>query len=170
MPAGHAKPFTLTTILAPTDFSKGSHAALEHAAELARVTKASIVVLHVIETIAATMKESLQLADPYAMAKSMAESPQLMDVYALVKSAVEPALDQLVQDLKKANVAATGCILEGTAYDQIVAHAKQVGADLIVMGTHGRRGISHAFIGSVAERVVRTAHCPVLTVRMPEAT
>jgi nucleotide-binding universal stress UspA family protein len=46
--------------------------------------------------------------------------------------------------------------------------AQEVGADLIVMGTHGRRGVNHLMVGSVAERVVRTAHCPVLTVRQPE--
>jgi len=165
MPSGRAKAYALTTILVPTDFSPGSQAGLDHAVALAGKTKANIVLLHVIETIATTMKESLDLADFNAVAKSLAESPQMMDVYALVRRAVEPALDQLVQSLKTTNVAASSQILQGTAHEQIVAHAKQIGADLIVMGTHGRRGVSHLFIGSVAERVVRTSPCPVLTVR-----
>jgi nucleotide-binding universal stress UspA family protein len=165
MPTGHAKPYEVKTILVPTDFSEGSQTALAHATTLARLFKAKIVVLHVIETLTYTMTESLQRVDAYTMVKSMTESPQLMDVYALVKRAVEPALDQLVQDLQKDHVSATRCLVQGTAYDQIVAQAKEVGADLVVMGTHGRRGVNHLFMGSVAERVVRMAPCPVLTVR-----
>jgi nucleotide-binding universal stress UspA family protein len=86
----------------------------------------------------------------------------------LVKTAVEPALDETVQDLKREHVTASPLLVQGKADQEIVAQAKQTGADLIVMGTHGRRGFSHAFMGSVAERVVRTASCPVLTVRTPE--
>jgi nucleotide-binding universal stress UspA family protein len=57
---------------------------------------------------------------------------------------------------------------QGGAVDEILAHAKEAGADLIVMGTHGRTGLSHLLMGSVAERVLRTAHCPVLTVKARE--
>jgi nucleotide-binding universal stress UspA family protein len=167
MPPGSVKPYAVKTILVPTDFSEGSQAALEHATALAHLAQARIVVLHVIETIAYTMKESLHRVDAGAMAKRMTESPQLMDVYALVQRAVEPALDQIVQDLQKNRVSASRCVLQGTAYDQIAAQAKEIGADLIVMGTHGRRGVNHMFMGSVAERVVRMAPCPVLTVRAP---
>ena len=167
MPPGRTKPFAMKTILVPTDFSQGSQAALEAATALAKLAKSDVVVLHVIETLAYTMKESLHLVDTTAMVKSMTESPQLMDVYALVQRAVEPALDQVVQALQRDHVSASDCILQGTAYDQIVAKAKEIGADLIVMGTHGRRGVNHLFMGSVAERVVRTAPCPVLTVRTP---
>ncbi len=169
MPPGRSKPFAMKTILVPTDFSQGSQAALEHATVLAKMAEAEIVVLHVIETLAYTMKESLHLVDATTMVKSMTESPQLLDMYALVQRAVEPAVDQIVQGLQKNHVSASGCILQGTAYDQIVAKAREVEADLIVMGTHGRRGVNHFFMGSVAERVVRTAHCPVLTVRTPTA-
>jgi nucleotide-binding universal stress UspA family protein len=168
MPPRPAKAYAVNTILVPTDFSKGSQAALEHATALAKLTKARIVVLHVIETIAYTMKESLHLVDSRAMVKSMTESPQLLDVYALVQRAVEPALDQIVKDLQKDHLTASRCVLQGTAYDQIVTQAKEIGADLIVMGTHGRRGANHLFMGSVAERVVRMAPCPVLTVRTPQ--
>jgi nucleotide-binding universal stress UspA family protein len=167
MPTGSAKPYDVKTILVPTDFSEGAQTALEHAKALAKVFKAKIVVLHVIETLADTMTETVQRVDTDTMVRSMSQSPQLMDVYALVQRAVEPALDQLVQDLQKDGVSSTRGLVQGTAYEQIVAHSQAVGADLIVMGTHGRRGVSHLFMGSVAERVVRMAPCPVLTVRSP---
>jgi nucleotide-binding universal stress UspA family protein len=155
------------TILVPTDFSEGSQAALEHATVLATAFKAKIVVLHVIESIAATMTETMQRVDTEIMLKSINQLPQVLEVYALVRRAVEPALDKVVQDLRKAGVSASSELAEGTAYEQIVAHGRSAHADLIVMGTHGRRGFNRLFLGSVAERVVRLAPCPVLTVRPP---
>jgi nucleotide-binding universal stress UspA family protein len=152
MPTAKAKPYDVKTILVPSDFSAGAQTALDHATALARVFNAKIVVLHVIETFTYTMTESLQV----------------VNVYALVKTAVEPVLDQMVQDLKKEHVTASRLLVQGKADQEIVAQAKEAGADLIVMGTHGRRGVSHVFMGSVAERVVRTAPCPVLTVRTPD--
>lgn len=169
MPTGRAATYDVKTILVPTDFSEGARTALEHATTLAKAFKAKIVVLHVIETLAYTMTETVERVDTATMVKSMTQSPQLMDVYALVQRAVEPALDQLVDELQKEGVSASRGLAQGVAYEQIVAHSQAVGADLIVMGTHGRRGVSHLFMGSVAERVVRTAPCPVLTVRSPHA-
>lgn len=152
MPTEKTPRFDVKTILVPTDFSAGAQTALDHATALATVFGAKIVVLHVIETFTYTMTESLQV----------------VNVYNVVKTAVEPVLDQMVQDLQKEHVSASRVLVQGTAYEEIGVQAKKAGADLIVMGTHGRRGISHAFMGSVAERVVRTAPCPVLTVRTPE--
>jgi nucleotide-binding universal stress UspA family protein len=151
MPNTPAARFDVKTILVPTDFSDGSQAALDRATALAKAFNARIIVLHVIETFTYTMTESLQV----------------VNVYALVKTAVEPVLDQMLQDLRDERVTASRVLVQGTADQEIVAQAKESGADLIVMGTHGRRGVSHAFMGSVAERVVRTAPCPVLTVRTP---
>jgi nucleotide-binding universal stress UspA family protein len=167
MPTGPATSYDVKTILVPTDFSEGAQAALEYAKALAKVFKAKIVVLHVIETVAYTMTETMERVDTATMVKSMTQSPQLMDLYALVQRAAEPALDQLVQDLQKESLSASRALVQGTAYEQIIAQSQAVGADLIVMGTHGRRGVSHLFMGSVAERVVRMAPCPVLTVRSP---
>ncbi len=151
MPKTPVARFDVNTILVPTDFSDGSQAALDHATALAKAFNAKIIVLHVIETFTYTMTESLQV----------------VNVYALVKTAVEPVMDQMLQDLRNERVTASRVLVQGTADQEIVAQAKESGADLIVMGTHGRRGVSHAFMGSVAERVVRTAPCPVLTVRTP---
>lgn len=168
MPTAPAKSYDVKTILVPTDFSEGAQVALDHAKTLATAFQAKIVVLHVIETLAYTMTETMERVDTATMVKRMTQSPQLMDLYALVQRAVEPALDQLVQDLQKDGVSASRALVQGAAYEQIIAQSRAVGADLIVMGTHGRRGVSHLFIGSVAERVVRMAPCPVLTVRSPQ--
>jgi nucleotide-binding universal stress UspA family protein len=152
MPNAQTKRFDVKTILVPTDFSDGSQVALEYATSLAKSFSAKIILLHVIETFTYTMTEALQV----------------VNVYALVRNAVEPVMDRTVQDLQKDRVSASRLLVQGTADQEIVGQAKEAGADLIVMGTHGRRGVSHAFIGSVAERVVRTAPCPVLTVRVRE--
>ncbi len=152
MPKTQAKQFDVKTILVPTDFSAGAQTAMDHATVLAKSFNAKIIVLHVIETFTYTMTEALQV----------------VNVYELVKTAVEPVLDQTVQDLGEQDVTASRVLVQGKADQEIVAQAKAAGADLIVMGTHGRRGVSHAFTGSVAERVVRTAPCQVLTVRTPD--
>ncbi|MFZ5876482.1 MAG: universal stress protein [Nitrospirota bacterium] len=152
MPTAHAKPVAIKTILVPTDFSEGSQTALDYAVHLAKSFRAKIVLLHVIETTTYTMTEALQL----------------VNVYTVVKTAVEPVLDQMVQDLQRMDVSASRSMAQGAAAHEIVSQARDVGADLIVMGTHGRRGVNHLLVGSVAERVVRTSTCPVLTVRQPE--
>jgi nucleotide-binding universal stress UspA family protein len=116
---------------------------------LAKRFGASISVLHVIETLSYTLTESLQW----------------VDLYAHVRTLVEPMMDGLVRDLREQKFTAVGTLIQGVAYDEIVKKAKEESADLIVMGTHGRRGMRHLLMGSVAERVVRAAPCPVLTVR-----
>lgn len=152
MPTAKATPFGVKTILVPTDFSEGSQAALDYAVNLAKSFDSKIVLLHVIETTTYTMTEAMQL----------------VNVYEVVKSAVEPVLDQMIQDLQQQKISASRAVAQGAGAHEIVLQAKEVGADLIVMGTHGRRGVNHLMVGSVAERVVRTAHCAVLTVRHPE--
>jgi nucleotide-binding universal stress UspA family protein len=74
-------------------------------------------------------------------------------------------LSALLAKAKKAGVRARSILLEGVAYDQIARIARSRRADLMVMGTHGRTGVSRFFMGSVAERVIPLARCPVLTVR-----
>ena len=146
--AGTQEP-TITRILVPTDFSPCSQDAVRYAAVLAKRFGASISVLHVIETLSYTLTESLQW----------------VDLYAHVRTLVEPMMDGLVRDLREQKFTAVGTLIQGVAYDEIVKKAKEESADLIVMGTHGRRGMRHLLMGSVAERVVRAAPCPVLTVR-----
>jgi universal stress protein A len=141
-------------ILVPTDFSETADAALEYAKVLAGQLGASLHLLHVF-------------SDPYAIA---AYAPE---VYAapppsLRERALEDARECLRQRLtpdEEERFAGTYAVVSGLTAKQIVGHAEEHAMDLIVMGTHGRRGVAHLLLGSVAEHVVRTAACPVLTVR-----
>ena len=139
----------IATILVPTDFSPCSREALTYAGALAKRFNARIVVFHVIETWSYAVTESLQWTD----------------LYTNLTTVVEPLLDGLVQELQDGGIAAAGAFTQGVSYDEIVKKAKEERADLIVIGTHGRRGMGHFLMGSVAERVVRLSPCPVLTVR-----
>jgi nucleotide-binding universal stress UspA family protein len=81
------------------------------------------------------------------------------------KKDAESSMKRLMTKLEKAKVKAKSLLLRGTAHEQIVKAAKSKKADMIVIGTHGRTGLSKLFLGSVAGRVVSAASCPVLTVR-----
>ena len=138
-------------ILVPTDLSEGAEQALDYACELARTLGAKIHLLNVIGVPALGVPEL-----GVALTASM--------------------IDELVTGNQEAieRLARTHCpaqrghvmVRTGDARDVINQTAKELGVDLIVMGTHGRRGISRALLGSVAENVVRTAPCAVLTVRL----
>ncbi len=92
----------------------------------------------------------------------MARSIDLRDA---AETAARTEFDRLLAAAKTAGVAASDVLLDGSAPEQIVKLAEERGAELIVMGTHGRTGIRKLLLGSVAQRVVATAPCPVLTVR-----
>jgi len=138
-------------LLVPTDLSQGAEEALDFACELARSFGAQIHLLHVIGIPALGVPE-LGVALTSTMIDSMVRENQ-------------QALDELAA--RKSKQASIGQVLlrTGDARDVINQTAKELHADLIVMGTHGRRGVSRALLGSVTETVVRTAPCPVLTVR-----
>jgi universal stress protein A len=138
-------------ILVPTDLSDGAEAALDYACELAAKLDATI---HLINVIGIPVLGVPELG--VALTTTMIDG--------LIKDNQE-ALDQLAA--ARASRARIGQTLlrTGDARDVINQAAKELGADLIVMGTHGRRGVSRMLMGSVAETVVRSAPCPVLTVR-----
>lgn len=144
-----------TRILVPTDFSAQSDAALATAKELATRFGASLHLVHVLE-------------DPYAVAAYSADAlgyvpPGIKDAW---QHEAEKHLDALLTPSERTGFRATTTVLfSGSAAREIVEHAQNNYVDLIVMGTHGRGGFAHLLMGSVAERVVRTATCPVLTVR-----
>jgi universal stress protein A len=133
-------------ILCPIDFDDNSIAALETAAEMARQLDATVEVLHVVPIVVQPGASQVQV-----------------DVYAAEEESSKAKLARLA----KAHLAGvkyelkTAVALPSTA---ILRAEKNLDADVIVMSTHGRRGLSRLFMGSVAERVVREAHCPVLTV------
>ncbi len=147
----------LKQILVATDFSEPSDAALAYGRELARTFKAQLTVLHVAENIAARAygADGFVFADP--------------DLQRDVEEAARKQLDALIFDEDRAELGARTVVLTGNSTAAaIVGYAQEAGIDLIVMGTHGRGAMAHLLMGSVAERVVRTSPCPVLTVRHPE--
>ena len=146
----------LKKILVATDFGEASDAALEYGRDLARTYGATLHVLHVAEN----------LVVPYADFGSLALLPQLQSE---IDEAARKRMAELVTDEDRTMLHAKPVVLAafGTA-EAIVEYAKIRNVDVIVMGTHGRGGFAHLLMGSVAERVVRTAPCPVLTVRHPE--
>ncbi|MGE3489024.1 MAG: universal stress protein [Vicinamibacterales bacterium] len=141
------------SILVPVDFSSNSSRALDYALTLAKNFEASLHVIHVCEVPALTTGSM----DAYAIAYSN-WSQQLGDE-------AERELVKLVPKLS--GVAVTTEVLFGNPARAIVSAASIRKVDLIVMGTHGHGPLMHALMGNVAERVVRTAPCPVLTVREP---
>ena len=146
---------SLKRILLPTDFSENSAGARNHACALAESFDDELHLLHVLEIQVSTMPD---LAMGFAWPQQIKESQQ----------AAQRALEEMVKDpsLKERKVECA--LAEGSPFLEIVQYAKQEDIDLIVMGTHGRSGLAHLLIGSVAENVVRHAPCPVLTVR-PES-
>jgi nucleotide-binding universal stress UspA family protein len=144
-----------TRILVPIDFSAPSDAALEYARTVATRFGASLHLLHVAE-------------DPYRAVYSA--EVYVPEVDGLREAILSDAMGRLNDRLTPQDVSqlhATTDAVIGTPAWSIVECAGGHDIDLIVMGTHGRGGISHLVMGSVAERVVRTAPCPVLTVRQP---
>jgi universal stress protein A len=144
-----------TRILVPTDFSAPSEAAFATAKDLATRFGASLHLVHVLE-------------DPYAVAAYSADAlgylpPGIKDAW---QHEAEKHLNALLTPAERAEFMATTTVLfSGSAAREIVEHARNNHIDLIVMGTHGRGGVAHLLLGSVTERVVRTATCPVLTMR-----
>lgn len=136
-------------ILVPTDGSVGSaHVALQ-AIDLAEQYGATVHVLHVVDEDLRGLVEGLSGEDE-------------------LQSRGREAIQRVERMAEAHGVAVETSIEEGDPAATIVAYAERVDADLIVAGTHGRSGVERRLIGSVAERLVRTAECPVLTVRLPE--
>lgn len=137
-------------ILVPTDFSEYSKQAIAYAREWAQRFGAKLVLLHVVEL------------PPYPL-----EGPLPSRLGADFLDDLErQAADELAQILpQEAEVEVVRRVVVGVPYRKIVEAAAAEKVDLIIMATHGRTGLSHLIMGSVAERVVRTAPCPVLTMR-----
>jgi nucleotide-binding universal stress UspA family protein len=146
---------TFTRILVPTDFSATSDAALEYARTVAERFGATLHLLHVVEDPFAHRGFSgeMYIEEPFADLRT-----------TLMQEAEGQLASRLLPD-DRSRFRATAEAVVGHGLRTITAYAAERGIDLIVMGTHGRTGLAHALMGSVAERVVRTAPCPVLTVR-----
>jgi nucleotide-binding universal stress UspA family protein len=141
-------------ILFPTDFSEYSQFALKYAAALAESSRAKLYVMHVHERPVGSGLEAYHYAVP--------------EYDAGIEKSERESLDQVVGKLRSRGVDADPVFIVGRAYVEIVNTAKELDVDLITLATHGRKGLSHVVFGSTAEKVVRLAPCPVLTVKHPE--
>jgi nucleotide-binding universal stress UspA family protein len=142
-------------IIVPTDFSSCSEEAWRLAQRLAGMSGAELVLTHVL-TEAPLFREG-----PFIM-------PKVREVFEAARSFADAALEEWAAKARAEGLSARSMLRSGVAYQEIVALAGDERADLIVIGTHGRGGINRALLGSVADRVIRLAACPVLTVREPD--
>jgi nucleotide-binding universal stress UspA family protein len=142
-------------ILIPVDFSAHSSLAVRLGADLASRYGGAITLLHVHDPLPYALPDNYQLFSPEQRRRLVEEIQKSLSA---AQRRAETAGATSVQTK----------LLEGSPASEIVRFAGASGFDLIVMGTHGRRGLEHALLGSIAERVVRAAPCPVLTVRAPE--
>lgn len=140
-------------ILVPTDFSAASLAALKYVAKIADPKTAEVILLNVIEPIVYA-----QSAYGYAVG-------DLGAVLQEQERAAQVQLEGLGRRWRKRLPKLRTVRLTGSPATSVIAAATKLKADVIVVATHGRTGLPHLFLGSVAERIVRTARCPVLTVR-----
>jgi nucleotide-binding universal stress UspA family protein len=146
----------MKNVLVATDFSEPSEAALQYGRELARTFNAMLHVVHVADNV-----YTLYGGETYAVA--------LPDLQREIEEAVQRQVTALLNEEDRTALQAKAVVVTGVGKaDAIVAYAQAHQIDVIVMGTHGRGALGHLFMGSVAERVVRMATCPVLTVHQPE--
>jgi nucleotide-binding universal stress UspA family protein len=150
-PASARRKLGIRRIIVPVDFSEKANRALAYAVDLAHDMDAKIILLHVIEPV------------------YVANDPGLTYIPAQTVTAEHTSAQKRIQKLAadwipKDNFE-KAVIRVGSPYHEITAAAQSLKADILVIGTHGRTGLSHVLMGSTAERVVRHATCPVLTVR-----
>jgi nucleotide-binding universal stress UspA family protein len=145
---------SLNTILVPSDFSECSDEAVRYGLELARRFDARLHLLHVVQD---------PVTQPYAVDGF---SVPLFEAVEDWRAQAEARLRAAVPENDRPRVTVASIV--ATPFAEILDYAAAHNVDLIVMGTHGRGGVSHMLLGSIAERIVRRAPCPVLTVRRPQ--
>ena len=144
-------------ILLPTDFSNNAKSAQDYACELADQFGAQLHVLSVVQDVALVLPETgMFLTIPL---------PSVQEIVDTAETALKSVLDPVWASQHDVVLK----VLVGVPFLEIVQYSQDAQMDLIVMGTHGRTGLRHALLGSVAERVLRKSTCPVLTVRSRES-
>jgi nucleotide-binding universal stress UspA family protein len=143
----------IKTILFPTDFSQGARAAMDHAVSLAKDYDAKLILLYVLQDIS--------IAEWY-IPTTLSVTDLVEDMQRSAKSEIDKWGSEVAAEARDVEK----LIVRGVPFVEIIKTAKDRNADLVVIGTHGRTGIDHMLFGSTAEKVVRKAPCPVLTVRI----
>jgi nucleotide-binding universal stress UspA family protein len=141
-------------ILFPTDFSEPAEHAWLFALQFAQDFSAEVHVLHVV-------------APPPRLTEAYSMNFDPEKFAAVLTAEAQTSLDRLVEGAKARNLTFQQEVRIGVDFREIIDYARKHQIDLIVMATHGRTGLAHALVGSVAEKVVRKAPCPVLTVKHP---
>lgn len=152
-----AMTITIKKILCPVDFSESSDHAMQYALAFAETYGAELRLLHIVEVPAG------------ALAASPMGTPVLsIDNFEAFQDSCREHLEHIAGKASEQYGNVSYRLGSGSPFLGIIQSAKEEDVDLIVVGTHGRTGLAHALIGSVAERIVRKAPCPVLTVKHPE--
>jgi nucleotide-binding universal stress UspA family protein len=160
---------TAQHILVPTDFSAYADQALDYAIDLAQALQARLILLHIIDTTPLGVVEGATGAPiapkttPLGLVEGVAKFPP--SYWQELETAIEQRMDESLKRLHDAGLQGETVIVHGVPFQGIIDTAKEQGVDLIIMGTHGRTGLPHVLMGSVAENVVRLAPCPVLVLR-----
>jgi nucleotide-binding universal stress UspA family protein len=141
---------SIARILVAHDFGEHAQAALDYALDLAEKMGARVTVVHAYEIPIYGFPDGLALTG---------------DLAGRIQAASAEALEAIVAKAQRPGLVVDGMIRLGPAWSEIAGAAGETRADLVVVGTHGRRGLAHALLGSVAEKVTRSAPCPVLVVR-----
>ena len=143
----------LRRILVAVDFTETSDRAFDFALELAQKFGATVTAVHAFEIPVVGFPDGALVATA--------------DVATRIQEAAKQGLDAAVKARQGKGVEVTGVLREGSAHEEVKAVAEQMGMDLVVIGTHGRKGLARALLGSVAENVIRTVKLPVLTIHGP---
>ncbi|MEP9410596.1 MAG: universal stress protein [Candidatus Brocadia sp.] len=146
---------SIKKILFPTDFSECAEHALKYAISLATAYDAKLYVLHVIT----------ELNIPVGLGVS---TYPLSEIYDAMEKEAQKKMQRLIPAQLQEKGKVENIIIRGTPFLEIIKTARKYDIDLITIATHGRTGLSHVFLGSTAEKVVRQAPCPVLCVKHPE--
>jgi nucleotide-binding universal stress UspA family protein len=145
---------SITRILVPVDFSAHSEKAIRYATTLGHALRAQVTLLHVVQ-------------DPFVTGAGQAEAfvPNMPELLNEMLKTAYAQMAELEGRLLAQGFTVQSAVIKGVPAREIVEYARTGAFNLIVMGTHGRTGLSHALLGSIAERVVQKAPCAVLTVR-----
>ncbi len=143
-------------ILHPTDFSECADQAQQQAIRLAHAMGGEIVLLHVA-------------VESPLYGEGLMSMKEVREVYAAARKWATATLEERAAAIREHGLATRVILKAGVPHEEIVKTAAEERADLIVLGTHGRGGVERFFLGSVADRVIRTAPCPVVTVRSAKA-